>query len=121
MTTDTRLGTVEGRVEEHTAAIADLREGQREIHGAIDQLSDRIDRLAEQLNGRIDQVNGRIDQLAEQLNGRIDQVNGRIDQLAEQLNGRIDQVNSRIDRLFYAILGIGAAQIALLVTLVFRS
>ena len=113
MTTDTRLGTVEGRVEEHTAAIADLREGQREIHGAIDQLSDRIDRLAEQLNGRIDQVNGRID--------RIDQVNGRIDQLAEQLNGRIDQVNSRIDRLFYAILGIGAAQIALLITLVFRS
>ena len=110
MTTDTRLGTVEGRVEEHTAAIADLREGQRKIHGAIDQLSDRIDRLAEQLNGRIDQVSG-----------RIDQVNGRIDQLAEQLNGRIDQVNSRIDRLFYAILGIGAAQIALLITLVFRS
>ena len=71
MTTDTRLGTVEGRIEEHAAAIADLREGQREIRGAIDQLA--------------------------------------------------DQLNSRIDRLFLAMLGIGAAQIALLITLVVRS
>ena len=71
MTMDTRLGTVEGRIEEHAAAIADLREGQREIRGAIDQLA--------------------------------------------------DQLNSRIDRLFLAMLGIGAAQIALLITLVVRS
>ena len=75
MTTDTRLGMVEGRTEEHTAAIGDLREGQREIR--------------ETMNIRFDQV-----------------------------NSRIDEVNSRIDRLFLAILGIGAAQIALLVTLI---
>ena len=71
MTTDTRLGMVEGRVEEHAAAIADLREGQREIRNAL-----------------------------------------------AAMNSRIDEVNSRIDRLFLAILGIGAAQIALLVTLI---
>ena len=66
MTTNARLGTVEGRVEEHAAAIADLREGQREIRNML------------------------------------------------------ATVNSRIDRVFLAILGIGAAQIALLITLVFR-
>ncbi len=66
MTTDARLGMVEGRVEEHEAAIADLREGQREIRNML------------------------------------------------------ATVNSRIHRVFPAILGLGAAQIALLITLVFR-
>jgi hypothetical protein len=33
------------------------------------------------------------------------------------MNSRIDEVNSRIDRVFLAMIGIGAAQIALLVTL----
>ena len=36
------------------------------------------------------------------------------------LDARIDGVNARIDRLFLALLGIGAAQIALLVTLIIR-
>ncbi len=67
MTMDARLGTVEGRVEEHAAAIADPREGQREIRNMLASM------------------------------------------------------NSRIDRLFLAILGIGAAQIALLITLIFRN
>ena len=71
VTTDTRLGTLEGRTEEHAAALADLRVGQREIR--------------------------------------------------ETMNSRFDQVNSRIDRVFLAMLGIGAAQIALLVTLIVRS
>ena len=71
MTTDSRLGTLEGRVEEHGAALEDLRAGQREIRETIDN--------------------------------------------------RFDDVNSRIDRVFLAMLGIGAAQIALLITLIFRS
>ena len=78
MTTDTRLGTLEGRVEEHGAALEDLRAGQREIRETIDNRFD-------------------------------------------QMNSRFDDVNSRIDRVFLAMLGIGAAQIALLITLIFRS
>lgn len=67
MTTEARLGTVEGRVEEHAAAIADVR---AELRG---------------------------------------------------LNARLDALHSRIDRVFLAVLGMGAAQIALLITLIFRS
>ena len=63
MTMDARLGTVEGRVEENAAEIADLRE----------------------------------------------------------IRNMLASLNSRIDRLFLAILGIGAAQIALLITLIFRN
>lgn len=61
---DSRLGMLEGRVTEQSVGIQDLRAGQREI------------------------------------------------------NGRIDQTNGRIDRLFLAIVGIGAAQIGLLITLI---
>ena len=56
MTTDTRLGTVEGRVEEHAAAIADLREGQ---HGIRETIDNRFD----QMNSRFDEVNSRIDRV----------------------------------------------------------
>ena len=44
-----------------------------------------------------------------------------IDNRFDQMNSRFDDVNSRFDRVFLAMLGIGAAQIALLITLIFRS
>lgn len=77
MTTDERIGIIEGRIEEHASSIADLRVDRRE---AADALRDGL----------------------------------------REVNVRIDAVNSRIDRLFLAMLGIGAAQIALLVTLAIR-
>ena len=51
-------------------------------------------------------------------------IQGRIDLLSADLNGRVDRfnanLNGRVDRLFIAMLGIGAAQIGLLITLVVR-
>ena len=85
MTTDTRLGALEGRADEQAAAIADLRAGQREIMSTM--------------------------------NSRFEDVNSRID----RVESRIDGLNSRGDRVFLAMLGIGAAQIALLITLIVRS
>ena len=96
MTTDTRLGALEGRADEQAAAIADLRAGQREIVSTI--------------NSRFEDMNSRIDGVDNSINSRIDRVESRIDSL-----------NSRIDRVFLAMLGIGAAQVALLITLVVRS
>ena len=98
MTTDTRLGMLEGRADEQAAAIADLRAGQREIVSTI--------------NSRFEDVNSRF----EDVNSRFDGADSRF----ESLNSRIDALNSRIDRMFLAMLGIGAAQIALLITLVLR-
>ena len=92
MTTDTRLGMLEGRADEQAAAIADLRAGQREI---------------------VSTMNSRF----EDMNSRFEGVNSRID----RVESRIDGLNSRVDRVFLAILGIGAAQIALLITLIVRS
>ena len=49
MTTDTRLGMLEGRADEQAAAIADLRAGQREIMSTM--------------NSRFEDVNSRIDRV----------------------------------------------------------
>ena len=57
------------------------------------------------------------------LEGRLDELSVSVQDLRaglQEVNRRIDQVSSRIDRVFLAMLGIGAAQIALLVTLVVR-
>ena len=58
------------------------------------------------------------------LEGRVIELSAAVQALREEIraiNARIDAVNAQIDRLFLAILGIGAAQIALLITLVLRS
>ena len=38
----------------------------------------------------------------------------------QQVNARLDRMDARFDRLFLAMLGIGAAQIGLLITLILR-
>ena len=58
------------------------------------------------------------------LEGRMIELSAAVQALREEIraiNARIDAVNARIDRQFLAILGIGAAQIGLLITLVLRS
>ena len=42
-------------------------------------------------------------------------------EIFDQMNSRFDGLISRLDRLFFATLGIGAVQIALLITLIVRS
>ena len=41
-------------------------------------------------------------------------VNARLD----EVNARIDETNKRIERLMFAVLGMGAAQVAMFITLV---
>lgn len=74
---DSRLGRLEGRVEEQSAAMQETRQDMR---GGFQQVNTRLDRL----------------------------------------EARVDQTNSRIDRLFLAALGIGAAQVAIFITVLVR-
>lgn len=74
---DSRLGRLEGRVEEQSAA---MQETRQDMQGGFQQVNARLDRL----------------------------------------EARVDQTNSRIDRLFLAALGIGAAQVALFITVLVR-
>ena len=90
---DNRLGILEGRLAEQSASLQDLRADLRELSARFDS--------------GLRQVNDRIDAESQQVNARLD--------------SGLHQVNARIDRLFLAMLGIGAAQIALLVTIVIRA
>ena len=74
---DSRLGRLEGRVEEQSVA---MQESRQDVRSGFQQVNARIERL----------------------------------------EARADQTNSRIDRLFLAFLGVGAAQIGLLITLLLR-
>ena len=120
MTTDTRLGMLEGRADEQAAAIADLRAGQREIVSTINSRFEEMNSRFDGVNSRIDGVNSRIDGVDNSINSRIDGVDNSINSRIDRVESRIDAVNSRIDRVFLAMIGIGAAQIALLITLIFR-
>ena len=97
-----------------------------QIGPRIDVLSTRMDAL----NGRMDALNGRI----EALNGRIEALNVRIDALAESTNARIDvlativaRMDTRLERLenqqsrlIWGVLGLQAALVVALVTLVLQ-
>lgn len=103
-TVESRVGALEGRADEQAAAITDLRADIRD-------LGNRLDQGLNQVNVRIDQVNARIDLGLNQVNGRI--------------GHELSQVNARIDRLFVAMLtvgvGLGVAQVGVLVTIVLRT
>ena len=62
-TDDSRLSNLEGRIEEQSLGIQDLREGQRqtnvEMAAGFREVNTRID----QVNTRIDQINARIERL----------------------------------------------------------
>ena len=88
---DSRLGRLEGRVEEQSAAMQETRQDARGGFERIDARFDRVD-------------------------ARFDRMDARMD----RLESRVDQTNSRIDRLFLAAVGIGAAQVALFITVLVR-
>ena len=56
-----------------------------------------------------------------ELSAAVQELRADFRELSNRLDADLQQVNSRIDRPFLAMLGIGAAQIALLITLIFRS
>lgn len=91
MNDDSRLGRLEGRVEEQTASMQEIRQDMRSGFQRVDARFDRLD-------------------------ARF----GRADGRADGLDARIGGINRRLDLLLLAYLGVGAAQIGLLITLLLR-
>ena len=68
------------------------------------------------LEGRLGRVEGRLEEQAR----AIQDLQADVRDVKAALDAGLRDVNGRIDRMFLAILGMGAAQIALLVTLIVR-
>ena len=88
---DYRLGRLEGRLEEQLRI---LRETRQDMRSGFQQIDARFDRLDARF--------------------------GRADGRADGLDARIGGINRRLDLLLLAFLGVGAAQIGLLITLLLR-
>ena len=73
------------------------------------------------LEGRIIEQSATIRQLSDRVEAGLRDVNERIDSGLLDVRQELRATNARIDRMFLAILGIGAAQISLLITLIFRT
>ncbi len=90
------LGYLEGRIEEQSAAIQEIKDGQQQILARFDQMQTFM-------------VN-RMDQIQAESNSKIDQVEAR--------------VSSRIDRVFMALAGLATGiivtQFGVIVTLLLR-
>ena len=86
---------LEGRLEEQSKILQELKAGQQQIIQLIDQTNART-------NERIDQANART-------NERIDQANARTNERIDQTNERIDRLNARIDRMLLTGWVIGGA------------
>ena len=112
------LGYLEGRIEEQSAAIQEIKDGQQQILARFDQMQTfmvhRMDQIHAEVNDKIDRAhaesNNKIDRAYAELNNKIDQVEAR--------------VSNRIDRVFMALAGLATGiivtQFGVIVTLLLR-
>ena len=72
-------------------------------------------------DSRLGMLEGRIAEQSVMLQQLGDRLDTGLREVRQEIRQEIRNVNSRIDRMFLAVLGVGAAQIALLITLIFRT
>ncbi len=101
------LGYLEGRIEEQSAAIQEIKDGQQQILARFDQMQTFMVHRMDQIHA---EVNDKIDRAYTEVNNKIDQVEAR--------------VTSRIDRVFMALAGLATGiivtQFGVIVTLLLR-
>jgi uncharacterized coiled-coil protein SlyX len=89
-TLEERVAYLEGKVEEHSRAYADIRDAIRQLAERVTFLDQKVDRFRDELSGRIDALD-------------------------QRLSGRIDALDQKVSRQFIWLVGI---QITVLVAVV---
>ena len=101
------LGYLEGRIEEQSVALQEVKDGQQQILARFDQMQTFMVHRMDQIHA---EVNAKIDRSYTAVNDKIDQVEAR--------------VSSRIDRVFMALAGLATGiivtQFGVIVTLLLR-
>ena len=102
-TIEERVAYLEGKVEEHSKGLEDIKD----LVIALDQKLDRrIDALDQKIHRRIDaldqKIDGRVDALDQKIDGRVD----ALDQRINRLDQRIDHLDQKLSRYFLWIIGI---------------
>ena len=142
-TVEERIANLEGSFAQIATRLdrveIDLRDLRTEMNARFDQMerqfTARIDRMQQETNSRfeqmerqftsrLDQVTARIDQLQQETNSRFDQLQREHQASRAEIVGRLDsmdqkfdRMNQRIDKMFYFILGLIAANGAVVITI----
>ena len=107
-----RVAHLEGKVEEHSRGLGDIRE--LSVH--VDQ---KVDAFRQELASRIDSLDQKIDRFRDELVGRIEaldsRLSSRIDALDQKLDLRMDAMDRKVSRQFTWLAGM---QVALLLTVI---
>lgn len=135
-TLEERVAYLEGKVEEHTSGLKDVKgmfvhldgrflileqriaETNTRIDNIVDTLSKRIDSIKDELSAQISKTNERIDSTNEKIDSLSNSINQRIDSINDSINKRIDAANGRIDKLFYFIIATLASSIGSLIAII---
>jgi len=70
-----RVAYLEGRGEEHAAAIGEVRADIRDLRAEMNRRFDRIDERFDRIDGRFDRIGGRFDRI----DGRFERLETRFD------------------------------------------
>ena len=138
-TVEERIANLEGSFAQIATRLdrveIDIRDLRTEMNTRFDQLqretNARFDQMERQFTSRLDQVTSRFDQMQQETNSRFEQMQQEhqtshaetirrldsIDQKIDRINERIDRTNQRIDKMFYFILGLIAANGAVIITI----
>ena len=105
LTLEERVAYLEGRLEDHTGTVGELRSDVRELRKRMDR---RFEDLNQKLNRRF-----------EEMDRRFEGLNSKVDRLFLGLDTKIDGVDTSLDakssRQFFWLVGI---QVAVLVSVV---
>ncbi len=92
-----RVAYLEGKVEEHTTGLRDVKEMFIHIEGKFVLLEQRMLETNKRIDEAKDTLSSRIEEIKDNLSSRIDETNKRIDEVKNTLS-------SRVDKLFYVII-----------------
>ena len=108
-----RVAYLEGKVEEHSRGLGEIRESVMHMDAKLDtirvelaariaDLDQKVDRFREELSGRIAELDGR-------MNSRMDALDQKVDRFRDELVGRIDVLDQRMSRQFIWLVGMQMA------------
>ena len=113
-----RLGRVEGRLDEQSATLQELRDGQRELNARLDaglqevrnEIRDtnaRLDAGLQEVRNEIRDTNARLDAGLQEVRNEIKDTNARLDAGLQEIRKEIQEIRAGQRQMFLAMLTIG--------------
>jgi len=95
-TLEERVAYLEGKVEEQSRGVGELRDVAFHVDQKVDRVREEIMSAHAATNARIDALDHKVDRFREELGARIDAVDQKVDRFREELASRIEALDQRL-------------------------